>query len=415
MGHLFLFLLTSVDNCKCWQVWQLLMWENNWQMLTHAESLAIEYTNHNMSVVVVGVVVVLVLVLVLLVLLVVVVVVLVLVLVLVVVLDSLLSGCKVDGDQGEESPTAYWQRLRPDCCVWSSTCRQPCASSTIASGACPTSCKCPSSSCPMQLQVSQRLQLRQLFQQQQQVSSQQLHHLPWQHLHLLGLLSQAGLHLFQSWHLPHLLLHLVEEACRHQLHLFQSWLHLPHLLLEHLLHQPALHLPHLLLEHLLHQPALHLPHLLLEHLLHQAVLHLPQPWLHLGLGRVPSRRQGHHHPSLRRRSCQTNCQSSCLTKLGVPHTFGRMMMRTSLQSKCRMHPGAISPVAFLDMCSYKLIPYMAPFEHEWGLKWSNAISPKFLESSRWKGAYFWGCLSTRHSSLCNIETKAHIYMCLWQI
>lgn len=65
----------------------------------------------------------------------------------------------------------------------------------------------------------------------------------------------------------------------------------------------------------------------------------------------------------------------------------------------------------LDMCSYKIIPYMAPFEHEWGLKWSNAISPKFLESSRWKGAYFWACLSTRHSSLCNILKQRHIYIC----
>ena len=53
----------------------------------------------------------------------------------------------------------------------------------------------------------------------------------------------------------------------------------------------------------------------------------------------------------------------------------------------------------LDMCSYKIIPYMAPFEQVWGLKWSNAISPKLLENSRCKGAHFWTCLYT--------ETKVH--------
>ena len=53
----------------------------------------------------------------------------------------------------------------------------------------------------------------------------------------------------------------------------------------------------------------------------------------------------------------------------------------------------------LDMCLYKIIPYMAPFEQVWGLKWSNAISPKLLENSRCKGAHFWTCLYT--------ETKVH--------
>ena len=97
--------LTSAD--KCWEYVKL--------SSTIITCLAIEYNNHNMFVVVV---------------------------VVLLLLDSLLSGSKVDGDQGQESPMAFWQRLWSDCCVWSSTSGQPCASSTIANGTCPKSCKC---------------------------------------------------------------------------------------------------------------------------------------------------------------------------------------------------------------------------------------------------------------------------------